>query len=287
LREYLTGTIVANAVRLARTQYSGSFLIVEGDTDARLYKKFVDNSQCRVIVAHNKGNAVDALFILEEDAFSGVLAIVDADFDVLEEKASSSHNLLFTDTHDLETMMLKSPALDYVLDEFGSQGKMRAFVEKDGRSIRAALLECGLPVGYLRWVSLRHSLFLTFEGLDFEKFVDRTKLTTDISKLIKTVKDKSQKQAVAESDLHNKMEHLKNASHDPYHVCCGHDLVCILSLSLCKTVGSHNTRAVEPEMLEKLLRLAYERSFFSKTDLYAFIQRWEEANLPFVVLSKE
>ncbi|MBV9690846.1 MAG: DUF4435 domain-containing protein [Ktedonobacteraceae bacterium] len=287
MREYLTGAIVANAIRLARTQYSGSFLIVEGDADARLYKKFVDNSQCRVIVALNKGNAVEALFLLEEGAFSGVLAIVDADFDVLEEKVSSSRNLLFTDTHDLETMMLKSPALDYVLDEFGSQGKMMAFVEKHGRSVRSALLECGLPVGYLRWASLRHNLFLAFEGLDFEKFVDRAKLTVDISQLIKTVKDKSQKQAIAEIDLHNKMEWLKSASHDPYHVCCGHDLVCILSLSLCKTVGSHNTKAVEPEILEKLLRLAYERSFFSKTDLYAFILQWEETNPPFVVLSKE
>lgn len=53
--------------------------------------------------------------ILEKDAFLGVLAIVDADFDILESKLPESKNVLFTDAHDLETMIMKSFALEKVL----------------------------------------------------------------------------------------------------------------------------------------------------------------------------
>ena len=76
MREYITGDRIANKIRQMRSQHQGSFLIVEGDTDARLYKNLVDSTKCHVENGYTKDKAVEALNILEKDTFEGVIAIV-------------------------------------------------------------------------------------------------------------------------------------------------------------------------------------------------------------------
>ncbi len=83
--------------------------------------------------------------ILNKENFQRILAIVDADFERLE-CLPNVPNLILTDTHDLETMLIQSPALDKVLAEIGSEEKITKF----GKDIRSVLLQAGKPIGYLR-----------------------------------------------------------------------------------------------------------------------------------------
>ena len=282
MREYITPDRIANKIRLLRTQsqYRGSFLIVEGDTDARLWKNLVDSTKCRVENAYNKKNAVTVLNILEQGNFAGVLAVVDADFDILEGSVSLSQNLLFTDTHDLETMLLKSPALDKVLLEHGSEDKIKGFA----KDIRQTLLESAKVIGYLRWASLKFDYCLKFEDLAFKKFVDDKTLALDESKLLQTVKNNSQKPRLDEPEIRANMDSLKTDTQDMWYICCGHDMISILSIALCKALGSCNSKQVDPNVLEINLRLAYESAHFRLTKLYIAIQTWEQTNQPFQVL---
>ena len=283
MREYITPDRIANKIRLLRTQsqYRGSFLIVEGDTDARLWKNLVDSTKCRVENAYNKKNAVTVLNILEQGNFAGVLAVVDADFDILEGSVSLSQNLLFTDTHDLETMLLKSPALDKVLLEHGSEDKIKGFA----KDIRQTLLESAKVIGYLRWASLKFDYCLKFERLAFNKFVDDRTLALNESKLLQTVKNNSQKPRLDEPEIRANMDSLKTDTQDMWYICCGHDMISILSIALCKALGSCNSKQVDPNVLEINLRLAYESAHFRLTKLYIAIQTWEQTNQPFEVLS--
>ena len=273
---------IATEIPMLRTdkQYSGSFLIAEGDTDARVWKNLVDSTKCRVENAYNKDLAVKVLNILEKDNFAGVLAIVDADFWILEGTVPSSPNLLLTDTHDLETMLLKSPALEKLLLEHGSEQKIKDFA----KDIRQTLLESAKVIGYLRWASLKFDYYLKFEDLAFRKFVEEGTLVLNKSDLIKTVKDKSQKPGLDERKIQQKMDSLTTTTQDMWYVCCGHDMIGILSIALCKELGSCKPQKVEPNVLEQDLRLAYESSYFCKTQLYAAIQQWEKNNQPFQVL---
>ena len=282
MREYITPDRIANKIRLLRTQsqYRGSFLIVEGDTDARLWKNLVDSTKCRVENAYNKKNAVTVLNILEQGNFAGVLAVVDADFDILEGSVSLSQNLLFTDTHDLETMLLKSPALDKVLLEHGSEDKIKGFA----KDIRQTLLESAKVIGYLRWASLKFDYCLKFEDLAFKKFVDDKTLALDESKLLQTVKNNSQKPRLDEPEIRANMDSLKTDTQDMWYICCGHDMISILSIALCKALGSCSSKEVDPNVLEINLRLAYESAHFRLTKLYIAIQTWEQTNQPFQVL---
>ncbi len=72
--------------------------------------------------------------------------------------------------------------------------------------------------------------------------------------------------------------------HDLWHVCCGHDLVCILSIGLRRVLANYHEKEVAPEALERLLRVAYEPGHFKATNLCREIESWQQANQPYCVL---
>ena len=119
---------------------------------------------------------------------------------------------------------------------------------------------------------------MRFEGIVFGRFIDDEALTIDDSEMITEVKNKSQRHDLCEEDLQNSIDELSNTNHDPWDVCCGHDLVCILSFGFRKALGS---RTVRPELIETSLRLAYEATYFFATQLYESLRTWEKANRPF------
>lgn len=285
MKESITGYSIANDIRMTRSQYAGCFLVVEGETtDLRVYVRFIDLDSCQIVPAHGKEDALEVLEILEDEGFEGVLAIVDADFWRLEGQQPASPNLFITDAHDLEAMILKSPALEKLLTEFASTGKLKSFTEDRAKKLREVLLELGCPLGYLRWVSKQQGLSLVFEDLTFTRFIDRRTLILDISEMSRVVKNKSSRPDLSEEHLENSIREMEDINgHDPWDICCGHDLVCILSLGLRSALGSNQARDVEPELLQKFLRIAYEAAFFFETQLFHSLTGWESTNQPFRV----
>jgi hypothetical protein len=184
------------------------------------------------------------------------------------------------DEHDLETMLIKSDAFYKLMKELGSEDKIRQF----NRDIREFLISEGKKLGYLRWLSLKENLCLKFEDLSFNKFIDKESLKIDSEKLVTTVKNHSQKLGVSELDILNSLEGLRDNSHDPWQVCCGHDLICIISIGLTKAWGTKKQDEVKPELLERELRLAYEKSYFLNTGLYLLLQEWEKNNIAYKIL---
>ncbi|MBD2312831.1 DUF4435 domain-containing protein [Desertifilum sp. FACHB-1129] len=285
MREYLTPEREATAIRLRRSTFSGTFLLVEGSSDKIFYERFVDKTECTVITNSipGKQRVIEVLLILENSKFQGILAIVDADFDHLETPLHIDLNLIRTDTHDLETMLLQSPALDKVLAEFGSEEKIAKF----GRDIREALLEAGMLIGYLLWISQLDKLNLTFNGIVFSRFINEQTLQIDEAKFIQEVKNKSQAPSLNNEDLQQRIANQRSKSHNPWQVCCGHDLVEILSLGLRKAIGSAKPSDVEPYSLERNLRLAYEESYFCTMQICSYVRLWEKSNQPFKVLRND
>lgn len=286
MKQYITPSHIANTIRMSRSLHAGSFLLTEGDTDSKLFKNLIKNKKCMIINSLNKLNAIDALTILERSDFQGILAIVDADFDMLETQVTSP-NLLFTDTHDLETLLIQSPAFEKILTEFASQEKMEQFAKKHlVTDLRTLLLNSGKKIGHLRLLSLKENLALKFEGLVFSKFTDRETLKIEYINLIRTVKHNSQKHGINETDVINKLSALENYNYDLWYVCCGHDIIQILSIGLCKALGSNDTNAVSSEIIEKSLRLAFEYTHFTKTSLFKSIKEWQNNNKPYTVLEE-
>jgi Protein of unknown function (DUF4435) len=128
MREFLTPNDRANEIKMLRSSFKGTFLLIEGSTDKIFYGRLTNKSICTLFPISGKPSSkslvINVLQILEQSEFAGVLAIVDADFDHLETLPASSSNLLYTDSHDLETMILSSNALEKVVGEYSSEDKM-------------------------------------------------------------------------------------------------------------------------------------------------------------------
>jgi len=275
---------VAGSIRLQRDTHKGSFLLVEGRSDKKFYERFIDKDVCKVASISgkpsSKSRVITVLNSLETSGFKGVLAIVDMDFDnLLAVPLRRSTNLFLTDYHDLETMLVQSPAFDQVLAEFYSEEKIKLCAQ----DVRMTVLKAGTTVGYLRWISQRDDLNLKFSTLSFGKFVNSQNLEINQECLIEEVLNKTPSSCPAISDIQNRLNEAYRDEHDPWQLCCGHDLVNILSLGLRQLLGSNKAVEVAVNSLERCLRLAYEKSDWLETQLYSDICEWERANPPFRV----
>jgi Protein of unknown function (DUF4435) len=280
------GAYIANQIRMLRSQDARAVLVVEGPTDELFFERLTDTGRCRIEVAHGRENAMSIFGELRRSDFTGALLVLDADFDVLEGRLPLPMGLLLTPTHDLETLLIASPALDKLLRQVGQRDKLSAFEQKHG-ALRGRLLTSGAAIGRLLWVSLRGGLYLRFDELKYGKFVNDKTLGIDERKMIKTVLDHSCRHDLDEQAIATALAELGAADHDPWHLCCGHHLTEILAIAFRKALASHNANEMPVEQVEHMLMLAYEAADFRSTPLHANIRTWEELNPPFVVLRSQ
>lgn len=285
---------IANAILSVR-HYPGNehltFLLVEGEGDKHLYENYTDQQRCIVrsigLKPSAKSETLQVLTILEQNKMAGVLAVVDADFDVLEGKSYLSPNVFLTDAHDTELMVVQSPALEKVLREYASEQKIMEIEQQAGKDIRTLLLDGSKTFGYARWISLKKGYALKFDNLEPNKCFDRRTLKIDEAKTLDHIRSKSSKLQLSVNQMQMDIAGIQSDEHDIWHVCCGHDLTNILCWGLREGLHKNNHYEVTQLHLEASLRLAYEYAHFKKTRLYAGLRAWEEVNQPFVILQQE
>lgn len=269
----------ANEIRMKRSQHMGSFLLVEGRDDRLFMEPFI-GSACKIEVAQGKDNVCAVIEILEHDNFRRALGMVDADFDRIEGKQDRGLNIVMPEGHDLETMLILSPALDRILVEFGSSEKLEVFPE----DVRKALFARALPLGRLRLYSFQHHLDLKFHGMNYAKWIDRKSFQPSIPKLIRTVRDHSQRHDLPEHSLEAGIREMANAGYHPREICNGTDLIEILAIGLRGRLGNNSATAVRGDVLRYSLRLAYAEQSLWHSDLGKAIRNWESRSRDFQVL---
>ena len=274
--------IIANEIRLKRSQHPGSFLVVEGRDDRLFCEQYTDE-RCNLVVAEGKESVLEVIRILDHAGFVGVLGMVDPDFDLLEGADPHGPNVVACDAHDLEVALVCSPAFDRLLREFGSQKKIRAL----GVEVRKLVLSAAAPVGYLRWLSMRDDLRLKFQGLKLTSCLDRHSLAMDTAALCRSVMHLSKRTELDETELNKSVEGLmRNARHDMCHVCCGDDVLNVLSIGLRKALGTNDSQEVGVKQLKRSLRLAFEDTDFRNSALRTAILDWERRNPGYCVLKE-
>ncbi len=283
MKEFLNGYSFSNEIRMLRSVFKGTILLVEGDSDARVYKRFVEKPNCEVKPGHSKINVLDALKLLESAKIEGILAIVDADYWRIEGKEIASGNLFLTDSHDLETMILNHPEiLEKIISEYGSDNR----VERLPGKIVDMILTSALPIGVLRWIATNsmNDLKLILRDLLFEKFITLTTLKINLKKLVEEVLaiSKIDDPEIVES-LVKKVKTILKENHDPWQICSGHDLSNLLMIGFVHVFGNKTAKTLTVESMEKTVRLSYGLEHFRTTHLYASIQKWEISHQGYIV----
>ena len=277
MREYLTADDICNQMSMMRTVHDGTFLIVEGITDKRLYGKFTDDSQVKIVIAHSKENvrnSTNTMFNRRGDG--GVLGIMDADLDRLRRK-TPSEPLFHSDYRDMEMMVIHSGALDDLLVEYGDDEHLQTFVERIG-PVRDAIVNSSYPIGLLMYISQRDGLNLKFRDLDFNTFINPRTLGLDARKMVSEVISNSENSRASEKDLLVRLNEEARDLDDVWKAARGHDTVKILLIGLKRIFGSFNSKGLNEGSLGGALRLAFTDSDFQKTDVFTRTAGWAEAH---------
>lgn len=266
-----------NKLFMLRTEraFTGSFLIVEGGDDSQFWQRWCARELCKIEIAGGRLGVEGVIARADHQHFSGALGIVDADFSGIDGVPPSA-NILYTDHHDLETLLLQSSALDHVLIYYGDTERITAFETRAGHSVRDALLARGLPFGRLRWLSERRTLRLPFDRLHPARFLlddawqlDSEHLHHEAARLCN----------LTLSELHAHLDTLPEAP--PWKLCQGHDLLAILHQGLGSVLGQ---KPPNLRTLSASLHLAYQQHELHTSTLYRDIRSWECQNPPYRIL---
>jgi len=94
IEDEINPNIVAAEVVMLRAASNNTILILEGPSDERVFVNFIDAGQCEIVIAHGKHNAVEAIALLKSRSLTGLLCIVDQDFDHLLGNSPSAKDVL-------------------------------------------------------------------------------------------------------------------------------------------------------------------------------------------------
>jgi hypothetical protein len=207
--------------------------------------------------------------------------ILDTDYLEFLDDVPNAPDIILTDEHDVEIMLIRSPAFDRLLAEMGSAPKLQALRAK-GLDLRQMIRDAGHDLGVLRFLSLAKPLDLTFRKIHY-RFVDRSTLAVDVSEMIDEVYNSSQRKCSNKSAIVQEIADQKTAAYDPWRMCCGHDLTAILGKALLSVFGTNSTQVTRVAEIESRLRMAFSMQDLRATKLFEAVVAWERANVPYLI----
>lgn len=271
----LTAQDVANEISMLRSTFRGTFAVVEGITDARLYSKFMDKENVRTVIAYSKDNVRRAVNELRSRGDRKIMGIMDSDMDRLEGR-NYLPPLFITDSRDLESMIMKSRAFDDVMSEYGDTSLLADYESRHGR-VKDAVARASYPIGLLMFISKRDGLGLCFKDLDYSRFITGRTMEIDIRKMIEEVFSISNSTSAGRKALAEKIQAEEELLGDPWDAVRGHDAVSILCIGLDQSFGAYNSRGIKEGQLAGSMRLAFSCDDFRSTCLYKDTAAWSSA----------
>src|SRR5579872_1716274 len=107
MREFITPYTVANQARMRNPKDKAKARVfIEGDDDYRIYQHLIAVESCILVPSTGRSNAIGAVQLLRKEGWTGVLALVDRDFDALDGVDVSGPDVVVTDDHDAEMILL-------------------------------------------------------------------------------------------------------------------------------------------------------------------------------------
>jgi hypothetical protein len=272
--------VVESEVLMTRAARMGTILLVEGPDDARFWRYRVEGN-CTIIHTSGKPNLEMTMLRLNGKGTAGVLGIVDDDHDSLRGIKVACSNIVRTDAHDLECMLLRANALERILAEFGAPNLITAFEAREGCTVGEALVKRALPFGRLRLLSAINGW-----GLDFKRQLSVGRFLPRSSWVLEEVALKSTTLANGcPLDMAGLDRALLQVSQlDSWYVCHGHDFVDILAIGLHKVLGS--VSGVGARQIGSVLRSAVDRTVLASCGLCTDILDWQTNNHPFLVFGE-
>ncbi len=286
--EEITPDRIANAIMM-NSSFTGYYIIVEGKKDVKLYSKFIVEKKVNIEPAFGNEKVIAVLEILEKRGFERKIGIIDSDFRKILGIKKDIDGLFVTDEHDIEVMMIKTKALETIINTYCSKTSIKKYEEDIGTSIRDKIYSLGKEIGYLKLANKIYDLGLVFKPKNPDgKQINYSKFTCSRSlnflgkdKLVDTVINYSNNKSKNIKDkriILDKLQEIENNDYDLLQLINGHDLTNFIYLLMKKVLKSKNRMLVDYNSVEDSLILAYELNYFRDTQLYKNVKDWEVKN---------
>ena len=265
-----TADDIAAEIAMAQTNHRGAYLVLEGPSDELFFRRFV-SKKVYIVQANGRKNVEDAMLIIDTDSSyrnTKVLGIIDEDYDWSVNYMVASKNIIKFDPRDLESMLIRSDALDSVLIELGDNSKINSFCNDVGNSVRSVLVKKAEFFGRLRIYNQLNS------GVSLKKF----KPMQFFNKNDWSYDHGSACKAAVKLGVHTNASQLQtqidliNIPSD-WHCARGHDLIDILVGGLKSVLGVGTN--ISASHVEMLLRQSMSGLDGAGTNLFARISQWE------------
>ncbi|MFD8611574.1 hypothetical protein [Streptomyces sp. NPDC059631] len=277
MRDVLNATSTKNTLGMLRNHDTKTILVLEGDSDSLALRDFIDRSNCRLLVADGKVEAIEAVEWSDIQAHSGVLAIVDSDFVDLAEQRSKSPNVIYTDNYDLDAyIFLSEGAVERCIEHLCSydrfsqpdNGDSHFQKIKDKATSMARLIAC------FRLYSIRGNRQISFSRFPFGEVYRGAALELDLGKFrqiaIGKMKSLPDPEAVFD-DWWNRAEKEVLPSE---RIAQGHDLFRCLGL----VIESRHGNSHRGEIWEKMARSHFTIDHLRNSEFYAASVAWCDRN---------
>ncbi len=278
MKDIINSNTIANQISLLRRhpKYRDfTFILVEGSSDEVFFKNILNLNVCKPIPTSGKVNTILTMEKLVQREEKNIIAVVDQDFDVLLQNVTYRHMPVFyTDYHDLETLLLKSPALDKFLNRFADVEKMNNFSRE--KLIHDILVKPAALIGHIKFLSRLNNWNLKFKHLRIDKFLNN-KLEINENVLIKEIIENTENCRLNINDIKSALQS-DHRQYDPWVLATGHDVMKILHYALHNIFGIPSKIEVfhYPSNIEDVLLITYEARYFKQTKLYYHIHKWQE-----------
>lgn len=282
--DIITPDSVASEIRLLRedTNYQGAFLFVEGETDYALFANYFTQEKCNIKRLKGKDNVLNLIEIMVHSGDSLCFAIVDADFWHIEKKQPPHENIFVTDTHDIETQIFISPAVEKVCRELFPSGETQGIIERLS-SIRSQIMTAASRMAIIRFANYKRNLNICFyidkdnsEVINWEPAINIRSFSVNFEHLLRIVCREDYSQIIRiRPHINQCSEECRANKYNLLQLCNGHDVVFVTLLYLKSNGKKKECENLSSKDLEKMLRLAYEADFFRETNLYKNLLAWQ------------
>lgn len=250
-------------------------IVVEGEDDEKALKKFFNVQAVEFTCATNCSIVKDAMLIVSTDKQlkDCVIGIKDADFDHIKKISYNIANLMITDTHDMETLMLTPKVCERICWET---------IKQEYPNLSFDAMTSLKNLSYLRYYN--DKIILNGKGSDKDGITfKKTKICklipnnqpVNVEDVLKHVKLAGNSEKTSFPDLEKMNQFIQQNPIDDDELFLftnGHDLVTVIR----NILHSKAKKAKEygEIAIAALIRANFGKEEFEKTNLYKSIDNW-------------
>ncbi len=245
-----------------------NFILLEGDTDIRLFRKFFDLEKCKVENVPGGNVKLEECVQTLVNIYPLIIGIRDADFIRLSGEEYSIENMFLTDFHDIEITMLNyEPVLNSLVFEYTNLSKDKH------KKFRDDLIQSITLVGYTKLLNALENLELTFTA-GFQDLISFANLTIDFDQYIGRILAKSPNARItSKATLIEKVIALRQNNPDLLQLTNGHDLLNTFAKYFRDIEGRNGTSG---DTLATSIRMIFNSEAFTFTNLFSSLLEWQE-----------